>query len=257
MKIIFNGQLKDALDPQVQVSPLSAAIQFGESVFETFKLEAGRPPEAIKQHWERLFNSMQLVGITAPAGLNQVSLDLALATLTNQLSHEDAYRCKVLANADFWWLKAEVLVPPSEAIYTEGVVVDEAVVMREFSGAKVASTLYSYYQKQHQAGGYFETLYFDQSEQLLEGSVSNVIAVLEGVLVSPGEGVLPGITVRRVMAAAQAKGLKTEFRSINKAELRQASEIFLTNAIKGLVPVRAWGNWKCSEMMVYDQLKTV
>jgi len=257
MKIIFNGQLRDEFDPLVQVSPLSAAIQFGESVFETFKLESGRPPAAIKQHWERLFSSMQLVGIAAPSGLDQGALDLALATLISQLSHETAYRCKVLANADFWWLKAEAQVLPPNAIYTEGVRVNSAVVGREFSGAKVASVLYPFYQKQHESGIYFETLYFDQNDQLLEGSVSNVIAVIKDVLVSPSEGVLPGITVRRVMESAQAKGFKTEFRAINKTELGSASEIFLTNAVKGLVPVRKWADWKCANMEVYDSLKTI
>jgi len=257
MKIIFNGQLRDELDPFVQVSPLSAAIQFGESVFETFKIVQGRPPQALKQHWERLFHSLSVLAMNPPSTLNQASLDTALAVLSNQLSHDINYRCKVLANTDFWWLKAEPLIEPLPNIYTEGVTVNDAVVLRAFSAAKVASPLYPFYQKQHQTGPYFETLYFDQNNQLLEASVSSVIAVIEGVLVSPNEAVLRGITVRQVLQRAQQKGLKTQFRNLDKSELAQASEIFLTNAIKDLVPVKLWGEWKRTDTLVFDQLKTV
>jgi len=92
MKIIFNGQLRDELDPFVQVSPLSAAIQFGESVFETFKIVQGRPPQALKQHWERLFHSLSVLAMNPPSTLNQASLDTVLAVLSNQLSHDINYR---------------------------------------------------------------------------------------------------------------------------------------------------------------------
>ncbi|NCP67008.1 aminotransferase class IV [bacterium] len=255
MKVIFNGELKESGDPSIYVSPFGPALEFGQSVFETFKVTAGRPPASIKEHWERLFKSAQILEFQVPPSLKQQTLDSGLAQLISTLDLKHEYRCKVLVCADFWWIKAMPLLPFPERHYIEGVVVNEAVVQRILPEAKAASPLYSLYASQHSNDGIFETLYFSSENQLLEGSVSNVIAVIDNVLVTPNQKVLPGITVREVLKKAQSVGLKTEFKVVSRGDLMKASEIFLTNSIKGLVPVKAWNNWEKSSSAVYDLLK--
>jgi len=251
MKIIFNGQLTDADDPQVSADILNPPT---ESVFETFAIKQGRVPGTIKQHCERLFASAAVLEFEVPPTLTQKFLEDSLQQLLSTLDLSKNYRCKMLVSAAYWWIRAEVLPPLSATIYTHGVVVDEAMEERDFAAAKWSSPIYQKYFSIQKKSGSFETLFFDKTDNLLEGNISNVIAVLDGVLVSPNGNVLPGITVRSVLAQAALLGFKTEFRAVSREELEQASEIFITNAIKGLVPVLQWKQWSRSSSSVYDQL---
>ncbi len=255
MKVIFNGILKEACDPDLKVSPFGAAIEFGQSVFETFKVTDGRPPATIKQHWERLFQSAQALQFPLPPTVTQKTLDKSLAQLINTLELRVSYRCKILVNADFWWMKMTPLLAVPPEVYSHGVRVDDTVEVRVLPEVKAVSPLYPLYAAQHSASTAFETLYFSPEDFLLEGSVSNVIAVLDGVLVTPSKDVLPGIEVREVLKKAQLLGLKTSFSAITREQLKTATEIFLTNSIKGLVPVNSWKDWQRKSTDVYDQLK--
>lgn len=255
MNIIFNGQLLDAQDPQIQVSPFCSAVQYGHSVFETFRTYQGQAPGNTTQHWERLFGSAETVKLNLPPTLTQAALDKALSQLlaTLDLSHD--YRCKVLANSDFWWMKAEVLVRLPSTVYEQGVVVGDAVQQRLFSQAKTASILYPFYQTHQAETGTFETLFFTATGQLLEGNISSVVAVIGNALVSPATEVLPGTSVRELFARAQLLGWATEFRDVSRVELNTASEIFVLNAVRGLVPVRQWGDWERSGSEAYEKIK--
>ena len=255
MNVIFNGQLLSSSDPRVQVSPFSNAIEFGQSVFETFRTYNGVLPANLKSHWERLFQSASLLAIQVPNGLNQATLDASVQQLLNALDLDQDYRLKVLLNQDFWWLKAIPLVPVAPEVYEAGVVVDDQIEQRDLCRAKWVSPLYPLYQAYSSQYEVFETLYFSTDDYLLEGSVSNVIAVIRGGLITPMEGVLPGITVRSVLEYASKEGLKVNFTDISRHELKTASEIFLTNAIKGLVPVRSWGKWERAHDEIYQQIK--
>lgn len=255
MKIIFNGILLEANDPAIQVSPFSASIVFGQSVFETFKIVTGSPPATIKQHWERLFKSAQILQFAVPNSFNQSQLDTALMQLLRVLDLSHNYRVKVLVCTDFWWMKAERLLPISQKIYSQGVRVTDRIETRILPAAKAASPLYPLDAHLHSVQGVFETFYFSPAGFLLEASMSNVIAVIDQQLITPEAGVLPGITVREVLKTAQSFGFKTAFKNIARAELKQASEIFLTNSIKGLVPVKSWNDWERKSTEVYDRLK--
>jgi branched-chain amino acid aminotransferase len=251
MKFIFNNKIIDSADPCLEKLNLAPE----QSVFETFKICGGLKPGTLMQHWNRLFSSAEALGLAIPLELDQNQLDKALDQLLATTDLSQNYRCKVLMSANFWWIQLTVLIPLERSIYTLGVVVDDALEERSFPMAKWSWPNYQKYfdhQKQQQV---FETLFFDSSDILLEGNITSVIAVINGVLVSPEKNVLPGITVRTVFEKAQHNQLKTSFRSLSRAELKTASEIILTNAIKGLVPVRAWHDWQRSSTQVYDQLK--
>jgi branched-chain amino acid aminotransferase len=86
------------------------------------------------------------------------------------------------------------------------------------------------------AGG--DTVLLTDSEgNVVEGPGFNVFAVSNGALVTPAEGVLEGITRRTVIEMAQARGMKVELRKLPAAELRSASEAFLSSSGGGVLPV--------------------
>lgn len=58
-----------------------------------------------------------------------------------------------------------------------------------------------------------------------------------GVLITPKEKILEGITRSKILQIAPEVGLKVEVREIRLAELDEAQEAFLTNATKSVMPV--------------------
>lgn len=73
----------------------------------------------------------------------------------------------------------------------------------------------------------------------IEGTTSNLLALVAGRLVAPGEeqGALPGITRALVLELAAEAGLSVEQRSLSDHEVTGADELLLTSTVKGIVPV--------------------
>lgn len=85
--------------------------------------------------------------------------------------------------------------------------------------------------------GFNEILFFDELGNAAEASTSNVFIVTrEGVVKTPPvcSYVLQGITRERLLNCLQKHGFKTSVESLSLPDLEDASEIWLTNAVKGI-----------------------
>jgi len=71
---------------------------------------------------------------------------------------------------------------------------------------------------------------------VLEGSTSNLFAFIGDRLVTPGRGILFGIT-RKVVLEMVTQHYPVEIRDLPRTELLRAQEVFITGTNKGLVPV--------------------
>jgi para-aminobenzoate synthetase/4-amino-4-deoxychorismate lyase len=94
---------------------------------------------------------------------------------------------------------------------------------------------------QAQTGPDQHVLLTDETGELLETDRANVFAVMDGVLLTPpADGrLLPGTTRAAVLRAAHAHGIRTGQKPLTLDELAQASEVFVTNAVVGVLPVTA------------------
>lgn len=90
------------------------------------------------------------------------------------------------------------------------------------------------------ASGAWDALLLHASGDVVCGTRANLFVVLDGVLVTPpaARGALPGIARARVLAAARAEGRLVAERRVAPAELARAEEVFLTNSLQRVVPVR-------------------
>jgi branched-chain amino acid aminotransferase len=77
----------------------------------------------------------------------------------------------------------------------------------------------------------------DAAGNVTEGPGFNVFAVLGGTLVTPGAGVLEGVSRRTVIELAQAAGMPVQVRPLPVAELRRAGEVFLSSTGGGVIAV--------------------
>ena len=81
----------------------------------------------------------------------------------------------------------------------------------------------------------------DADGDVLETDRANVFAVIGGVLhTPPADGrLLPGVARDAVLRAAGLAGLGLSVTPVSKARLQAASEVFVTNAVHGVRPVRS------------------
>jgi len=88
--------------------------------------------------------------------------------------------------------------------------------------------------------GIQEGLMADNEDSIIEGTMTNLFIVREGALHTPDlsrsgvEGIMRGV----VLDLARYLGITTNIRRIARDELGAAAEIFLTNSIVGIWPVR-------------------
>ncbi|BCX49791.1 4-amino-4-deoxychorismate lyase [Haloferula helveola] len=90
-----------------------------------------------------------------------------------------------------------------------------------------------------------------------EAATANVFAVMDGTVVTPSLdcGCLPGTARRRVIDLATSLGLKVEEQSLPIAEAREADELFLTSATRGVVWVSDWDGRGFADRRVTERLR--
>ena len=88
--------------------------------------------------------------------------------------------------------------------------------------------------------GYEEAILLDEHGHVCEGTGENVYVVRDGEIATPGQhnSILDGITRRSLIQIAGDLGYEIVERSVARAELYLADEVFLSGTAAELVPVR-------------------
>jgi branched-subunit amino acid aminotransferase/4-amino-4-deoxychorismate lyase len=84
-----------------------------------------------------------------------------------------------------------------------------------------------------------EALFVDPQQNILEGSTTNVFAIIDKRLVTPPPGnlILDGIMRQQIIRSAAELGILVVERNLPVAELHQADEVFLTNSLIDILPI--------------------
>lgn len=238
-----DGQFVGASEAVIPVDDL--AIMRGFGVFDLMRTLNGKP-RFLRQHIQRLEESARCIGIELPWSYQKL-IDIVLDTLHRNAFKESNIRIVVTGGSSPDFItpqgKPRLLVlvtrAPSlpEAWYTDGVKIITFFSERSIPGAKsidyVAATIAL---KQARDQGTIEAVYVDHKGHVLEGTTSNIFALINGTLITPGTGILSGITRKAVLDLA-AKMLPADIRDLDLDELTSADEVFITGTNKMIVPV--------------------
>jgi branched-chain amino acid aminotransferase len=238
-----DGQFVGASEAVIPVDDL--AIMRGFGVFDLLRTLNGKPL-FLKEHIQRLEESARRIGIELPWS-HQELIDIVLETLHRNSFQESNIRIVVTGGSspDFITPQGKprllVLVTRAphlpEAWYTDGVKIITFLSKRSIPGAKsidyVAATIAL---KQARDQGAVEAVYVDHKGHVLEGTTSNIFALIDGTLVTPGTGILSGITRNAVLDLA-AKIVPVGTRDLKLDEMTSADEIFITGTNKMIMPV--------------------
>ncbi len=238
-----DGQFVRASEAVIPVDDL--AIMRGYGVFDLLRTLNGKPL-FLKEHIQRLETSARRIGIALPWSQPEL-IDIVLDTLHRNAFQESNIRIVVTGGSSPDFITPQgnprllVLVTRAprlpESWYTQGVKIITFCSERNIPGAKsidyVAATI-ALKQAHDQAA--IEAVYVDRNGHVLEGTTSNIFARIDGKLVTPGTGMLSGITRKAVLKLA-AKILPVNIRDLKLDELVAADEVFITGTNKMIVPV--------------------
>ncbi len=202
-----------------------------EGIFETMKSQAGAIL-GLDYHLERFAKGALASSLKSPP------LELLRGKVLELVSayQNDALVRLVLCGED-WYLFGEVWVD----VWDGKSAVSLLPVVAERANPEVKSLLAPVCMEARsraEAAGYEEALLVDRFGNVSEGAWSNAFFVDEaGVLVTPAHGILPGVTRRLVLELAKGVCPVSEREFPLSEMLSDASEVFITQATRGIVPV--------------------
>ena len=253
---LVNGQFLSVGSPAL--AALDRGLLYGDGLFETIRAYDG-VPFLFEAHVERLNRSAAELRICD--GLDLAALRRDVDALLEQNGLRDAY----------------VRITLTRGLHTGSLVLAESegatvcVVVRPLhlppperydpgSRCVVASWRRSAESPilRHKTLNYLENLaarteavereaddaiFLNTRGEVAEATSSNVFLVLGDKLVTPhlGANILPGVTRAKVIALARGMGMEVQEREVWPYEFRGAEEVFLTNSVAEILPVREVG----------------
>jgi 4-amino-4-deoxychorismate lyase len=244
--ILVNGR------PRRTVDVLDRGFQYGDGVFTTIAVRAGIPL-FLDRHLDRLQRDCAAVGM--PWVGKDTLLREVEQVLTNQ--GDGVLKIQLTRGVGGRGYRPPASVAPTRVIALHPSVSypasheQDGVVVRLCStplginpclaGIKHMNRLEQILARSEWGDSdYAEGLMFDQDDQLVEGTMSNVFLVRDGRLLTPVldrcgiQGVMRSILIE----AARGLGFEVYECRLTAKELERADEVFLSNSVIGLWPVR-------------------
>ncbi|MHB8605941.1 MAG: aminotransferase class IV [Thermoplasmatota archaeon] len=245
--------LGDAFVPadEARVSIADRGFTLGDGVFETIRVEHGRP-RSFARHLERLRRSCSLTRIPFP-DRDWVVVAERLARANARDAPLAALRITITRGPGPRGLATANTGPPTVIATLERVehaAHERARLIVATTRRAPAATLdprikslnyLSHVLARIEADerGATDALLLNDRGRLAEATTANVFALRSGVLRTPSlaEDCLDGITRAEVIATAPKLGVQVEEAPLTVDDIARADEIFLTASIAGIVPV--------------------
>ena len=244
----LNGRLV-SLD-EAQVSASDRGFLYGDGLFETIRIHAGRP-FLWDWHMMRFTDGSGLLGITLPEPTETVLAtvrelgernDAPESLVRVALSRGTGQRGYAVSGDETPTLLITQHPLPSAPSKPLSLVTSTArvAVGDPLAGVKSANKLGSILAKREATAQQADDgLMLNSNGNATETSSANLFWVENGVLHTPpiSDGVLPGVTRRLVIDLASALGQAVREESAAPERLRQAEAVFVTSAATGVIAV--------------------
>ncbi len=239
----INNEFVSAEESKITVNDMGLLRGYG--VFDFMRTYGGKP-FYLDGHVKRLVRSATLIGLAVPWSEQEI-FDITMETLKRNDHKESNVRIVITGGVSPDSITPQgnsnlmVMVTPLHALpatwYSEGVKVITTHVERFMPDAKTTNYIPGILALENaRKQDAIESIYVDRYGNLLEGTTTNFYAFIDGKLVTPATGMLPGITRKVILELADGV-FDVEMRDIKKDEIRLMDEAFLSASNKEIVPV--------------------
>lgn len=240
-----------------QISPLDRGLLYGDGVFETIAILNGEP-HLLPLHFKRLNNACERLAIPLQFSLLESEIERFLSNCLQGQKASKAILKIILtrgsggrgydpANAQhpvriLQWHEFPDY-PESYAKEGVSIILCQTPMARNplLAGMKHLNRLEQVLARSEwQDASIQEGLMFDTEGHLIEGTMSNIFLVSEGCLLTPdlSDCGVAGVMREQLMAVAKKLGISCSSAKISAAKLETADEVFLTNSVFGIWPVK-------------------
>jgi len=240
---------------KAKVSILDRGFLYGDGIFETMRSYDGGV-FLLEKHLERLYRSLKILDIKIE--LNKKSIEKAVYQLLNKNGLKNAYIKIVVTRGS----SSGLLIPTRSTKATLAIYAlpykDNAKEIRE-KGIKIQIASTSSNERSKIAGnktlnymdnilcryearikGFDDAVLINTRGHVSEVTSSNIFLVKNNTIFTPclKAGILPGI-IRQEIIDISKNSLKTRIKEtfLKRSFLYSADEVFITNSLKGIVPV--------------------
>ena len=226
--------LKDA------VLPVSVReVFFNFSVYESIKVIEGIPV-FLKDHLERLLESAERLEIFHSFSPEDISRMIFLLIAKDSVT-EAACRVQLIGGKDpvLFVFSQELPVYP-DSLYTGGASAITYAGERIIPEVKSNALLLNYLaQREAEKRHALEALFVNRNGSVVEGTKSNFFAVSGNRLITPGSGVLAGVTRKYILQSAEKMGMEIVYEdpSLNEILKLQYDELFISSTSMGAMPL--------------------
>jgi branched-chain amino acid aminotransferase len=250
---------------EASVSIFDRGFLYGDGVFETMRIYSGKIFR-LAQHLQRMAYGLESLRLDCAVEITQVEAIFDALLERNKLKDGVARICVTSGptGSDRSSAERPTLVataqpldpartPASLRAMTATIRLDEDSV---FAGVKTSNRLpYIVARTQATQAGYDEALLLNEHSHICEFSVSNIFVVKTGELWTPPltDGPLPGVTRDVVIMLAAKLGITCYEMSFGLDALADADEVFATNSLIEVTPVRELDERKFTSTKVTGQ----
>lgn len=254
-EINFNGEHISSDSPFL--GSANRAFRYGDGIFESIRMFEGKIP-FLKMHFLRLQEGARLLRLDLPTYLDPDFIAKEIGLLTGDcqnarirlvLFRKDGGLYTPLSNAVSYLIEFE----PLSSINFEfppvglklGICPFYLAVFHHLSAIKSCNRLQNIvaviYAKENE---YDDCLILNTKDEIAESSSSNIFFIRGKHLFTPPltSGCIAGTIRNFIIEHAGTLGFTIEEMSVHKNELHRFEEVFLTNAIQGIRPVKQIGD---------------
>lgn len=232
---------------ETSAAGVAAAAVTGPGVFETMLCRQGRVA-FLERHLRRLRRSCPVVGITAPpvGYLKRAVAEfiaknkLRCARLRLSLSKTAGGACVTLS------ARPQPRQRRSYALMLE--TKKKLFASRQTRIKSLRRDFYEDLYARSRSRGFDEVVFTNAHNEVMEATRTNIFCVKNGLVMTPRlqSGCLPGVTRAVVLTSLKKEKISCREVRLSVAQLLGSEEIFLTNAIIGVMPVSRIGAQRLS-----------
>ena len=251
--INYNGQLYSS---ETILSNSNRGFLYGDAVFETVKIVNSKIL-FLEDHYFRLMSAMRIVRMEIPMNFTMEYFEEQILILVNTLNYSQSARARITVfredggnylpetNTVSYLISASKLQSEHYSIvnnqYEVDLYKDYYVAKHLLSSIKTTNKIInvtaSIFAKENSLDN---CLLINENKNIIEALQGNLFMLVDNKLITPpiSEGCLNGIMRKQIISIVKKmpKMVVAE-EPISPFELQKASELFITNVIKGIQPI--------------------
>ncbi|HZK43868.1 MAG TPA: aminotransferase class IV [Syntrophomonadaceae bacterium] len=243
---IFSGTKHD--DKYIEINPNLNTFRFGQGFFTTTRIHKGLPLW-IDEHIARLDASLQAFYFPS-INLSEIK---RYALQWANLNKVESGIMRILVWPDNeisnYYISGSLLPPKDKNIKLEF-----ASYKRHSTEIIYRYKSFNYWQnllvhQEAERNGYWDGIILNEKEEICETSRGNIFWIKGDTIYTPHLecNLLDGVMRKQILSISDKLGIKNEEVRVGRLELETASTVFITNSVRGIIPVKQIGSQKYKE----------